>query len=105
MNKELSEIMKKYNDGKATLEETNAKLSKYGIQLDTNKNPSGGWTEEEIKEGFIDPKEPAPAVAKLSDYQTRIPELAGKTITVHVKEGTYRISYFEDGYHEKSIKI
>ena len=103
MNAELTKIMDDYHNG-ASLEETNKKLAAFGIHLDPKKNPDGGWTEAEMAEGFL-PGEPAAPVQHLADFQTRIPELAGLTITVKVKEGIYQISYREDGYHKVSKKV
>lgn len=100
----IREIMQKYNNGEVSLEDTNKALAPYGIHLDPEKNPDGGWTEAEMAEGFI-PGEPATPVVKLEDFRTRIPALAGKTITVKVEEGTFKISYNEDGYHIKSVRM
>lgn len=103
MNTELEKIMQDYKNG-ATLEETNAALKPYGIFLDPDKNPGGGWTEAEMTEGFI-PGEPVKRVPVLADYQKRIPALAGHTIIVKVKEGTYEVRYNADGYHDGSKKL
>ncbi len=103
MNAELTMIMDAYHNG-ASLEETNEKLAAFGIHLNPDKNPDGGWTEAEMAEGFL-PGEPSGPVQHLADFQTRIPELAGHTITVKVKEGTYQVSYKEDGYHRVSVKV
>ena len=104
MNAELKNIMAKYNNKEATLEETNAALKPYGMFLDPGKNPGGGWTEAEMAEGFF-PGEPAQRVPDLKEFETRVPELGGHTIIVRTKQGTFKVSYHEDGYHAGSVRV
>lgn len=103
MNAEITKIMNDYANG-ATLEATNEALKPYGIHLDPEKNPGGGWTEAEMEKGFI-PGEPAKTVPELSEFQKRVPELAGHAIVVKTKQGTFKISYDADGYHTNSVRI
>lgn len=100
----IREIMGKYNDHKATLEETNQALKAFGMFLDPHKNPGGGWTEAEMEQGFF-PGEAARRVPELKEFETRIPELAGHTVIIKAKEGTFRVSYDADGYHAGSVRV
>lgn len=104
MNAYLRSMVRKLDNKEATLEETNAALKPYGMFLDPDKNPAGKWTEAEIAEGFF-PGEPAQRVPELKEFETRIPELAGHTIIVKAKEGTFKVSYHEDGYHAGSVRV
>ena len=123
MNKIINEIMQQYKAGKITVEEANAKLKEAGanFSLDPNKNPGGGWTKEEMEEGFI----PAPvetpwwasmhtftgAVAWQEEIDKYIPEQdmvynRPKYHGVDVVKGALRYMYAEDGackYQPKSM--
>ena len=106
-----------------TVEEANVKLKEAGanFSLDPNKNPGGGWTKEEMEEGFI----PAPvetpwwasmhtfagAVAWQEEIDKYIPEKdmvynRPKYHGVEVVKGALRYIYAEDGsckYQPKSM--
>ena len=108
---------------KITVEEANAKLKEAGanFSLDPNKNPGGGWTKEEMEEGFI----PAPvetpwwasmhtfagAVAWQEEIDKYIPEKdmvynRPKYHGQNVVKGALRYLYAEDGtckYQPKSM--
>lgn len=123
MNKTINDIMEQYKAGKITLEEANAKLKEAGanFSLDPNKNPGGGWTKEEMEEGFI----PAPvetpwwasmhtftgAVAWQEEIDKYIPEQdmvynRPKYHGQEVVKGALRYIYAEDGsckYQPKSM--
>ena len=123
MNKTINDIMEQYKAGKITPEEANAKLKEAGanFSLDPNKNPGGGWTKEEMEEGFT----PAPvetpwwasmhtfagAVAWQEEIDKYIPEQdmvynRPKYHGVDVVKGALRYIYAEDGsckYQPKSM--
>ena len=101
MNNQLNKILEAYKAGEKTLEETNEALKPYGIHLDPDGAVSG-WTEKEMEEGFIEAEEPAKPLPDVSEFQTRIPALAGQTITVKTKQGIFEIRYKDDGYHAVS---
>ena len=103
MNAEITKIMEDYKNG-ATLEATNAALKPFGIHLDPEKNPGGGWTKEEMEQGFI-PGDPANPLPDLSEFQVRVPELAGHTVEVLTKQGAYKVTYKDDGYHDRSVHL
>ena len=104
MNNQLNKILEAYKAGEKTLEETNEALKEAGANFffDPNRNPDGGWTEKEMEEGFIEAEEPAKPLTDVSEFQTRIPALAGQTITVKTKQGIFEIRYKDDGYHAVS---
>lgn len=101
MNNELNKILEAYKSGEKTMEETNEALKPYGIHLNPNE-ASSNWTPAEMEEGFVDSSEPAKPLPDVSEFQTRIPSLAGQTITVKTKQGVFEIRYKADGYHEVS---
>lgn len=104
-------MKKKYvdiiNEGKkqgAPVEAINAELKKAGANF--HLNPDGGvdnWTEAEMAEGFV-PGAPAEDVKHLHDYMRYNPEMAGQTIRVQVPEGTYDVTWDEDGRPVKAVR-
>ena len=106
MEKKFAEII---NEGKATgktIEAINAELEAAGANfyLDPDGRPAG-WTEQEMKEGFI-PAEKEPADVKhMYDYFSYNPANAGQTIRVTAPEGTYDITWDENGHPEKAVRV
>ena len=62
MNKSINDIIDRYKAGEITLEEANwqLKAENAGFTLDPEQNHGGGWTQEELEQGFIPAKEGEP---------------------------------------------
>ena len=106
MEKKFAEII---NEGKAagkSVEAINAELEAAGANfyLDPDGRPSG-WTEQEMKEGFILAKEEPADVRHLHDYMRYDVRNAGQTVRVETPEGTYDITWDEDGHPEKAVRV
>ena len=106
MNKIINEIMQQYKAGKITVEEANAKLKEAGanFSLDPNKNPGGGWTKEEMEEGFI-PAEEEPKEARRTLDMRRRMEFAGTEQIQWIPGGRFAVSYDEDGYAKSAVRL
>ena len=106
MKKKFAEII---NEGKAagkSIEAINAELEAAGANF--YLNPDGGvagWTEQEMKEGFIPAEEEPFDVKHMYDYFSYNPANAGQTIRVTAPEGTYDITWDEDGHPEKAVRV
>lgn len=106
MEKTFAKII---NEGKAagkSVEAINAELEAAGANfyLDPNGRVSG-WTEQEMKEGFIPAKEESAYVRHLHDYMRYDVRNAGQTVRVETPEGTYDITWDEDGHPEKAVRV
>ena len=106
MEKKFAEII---NEGKkqgAPVEAINAELKAAGANF--HLNPDGGvagWTEQEMKEGFIPAKEEPADVRHLHDYMRYDVTKAGQTVRVETPEGTYDITFDEGGHPEKAVRV
>lgn len=106
MKKKFADII---NEGKKTgktIETINAELK--AARASFHLNPDGGiagWTEQEMKEGFIPATDEAKDVVHLHDYMRYSNANAGKTIRVRVPEGTYDITWDEGGHPEKAVRV
>ena len=105
MNKTINDIMEQYKAGKITPEEANAKLKEAGanFSLDPNKNPGGGWTKEEMEQGFT------PATGEHVVYPdkpdlSRRKELAGQVVEQKTNAGRFDVTYDELGYAVKATR-
>lgn len=88
-----------------TVEQINAELKAAGANF--HLNPDGGvagWTEQEMKEGFIPTEEEPADVKHMYDYFNYNPANAGQTIRVQVPEGTYDVTWDEDGRPVKAVR-
>ena len=106
MEKNFAKII---NEGKkqgAPVEAINAELKAAGANfyLDPNGRISG-WTEQEMKAGFILAGEESAYVRHLHDYMRYDVRNAGQTVRVETPEGTYDITWDEDGHPEKAVRV
>lgn len=88
-----------------TVEQINAELKAAGANF--HLNPDGGvagWTEQEMKEGFIPTEEEPADVKHMYDYFNYNPANAGQTIRVTAPEGTYDVTWDEDGRPVKAVR-
>lgn len=108
MERKFEEIINEGKKNNKQLSEINAELKAAGatFYLDykmCEEGPVTGWTEDEMKEGFVEPAEPAKAVQKKVDMSRR-PEFAG-TIQEQVVLGTtWKVAYDIDGYATKATR-
>lgn len=90
MEKKFAEIINEGKKNGRTIEAVNAELKAAGANF--HLNPDGyivGWTEQEMKEGFI-PAEAEPAdVRHLHDYMRYDSTKHGLTVRVETPEGVY----------------
>ena len=106
MEKKFTKII---NEGKkqgAPVEAINAELKAAGANFHLNPDGSvAGWTEQEMKEGFISAEEEPADVKHMYDYFSYNPANAGQTIRVTAPEGTYDITWDKDGHPEKAVRV
>lgn len=97
-----TEILLKYSNGEITLEAANIALDEIGAGYRLEPKATGGWTEEEMEQGFrhVEPAEALPERPDMSRKQ----ELAGQTIIQRTKRSTYAVTYDEFGYAVKAVK-
>lgn len=92
-------------NGKA-VETINAELKEAGANF--HLNPDGGvagWTEDEMREGFIPAETQPEDVRHLHDYMRYDVTKAGQTVRVETPEGTYDITWDEGGHPEKAVRV
>ena len=108
MEKEFAEIINEGKKNGKTIEAINKELKEAGatFHLDYTMTPDGpqtGWSKKEMAEGF-QPGEPAKDAVHLHDIMRYNPANAGKTIRVSVVEGTYDVTWNENGNPVKAVK-
>ena len=96
------------NEGKQngkTIEAINAELKEAGANF--HLNPDGGvagWTEQEMKEGFIPAETEPEALPQTLDTHRR-KDLAGTVQIQRIVGATYEVTYDEDGYFIKASRV
>lgn len=105
MNKTINNIIDDFKSGKITAEEANKLLDEVnaGFSLNPEKNPSGGWTEAEMAEGFRpgEAKDPLPDKVDMGRNQA----LAGQVVRQNTKRGKFDVTYDAYGYAVKAIRV
>lgn len=81
----------------------NKALADGGFNLKLVPRENGGWSEQEMKEGFK-PGEPANEFTHLADLMKRHVEHAGKTVIDWCVEGKYAVTYNDNGYATKAVR-
>ena len=110
MDKTFENIINEGKKNGKKLSEINAELKAAGatFHLDYTMTPDGpqtGWSEAEMEEGFLPAAEGEVEVPKrLHDYMRYNPKMAGQTIRVQVPEGTYDVTWDEDGRPVKAVR-
>ena len=105
MNKIYENII---NDGKkqgAPVEAINAELKETGANF--HLNPDGGvagWTEDEMRDGFIPAEKDPEALPQTLDTRRR-EDLAGTVQIQRIVGATYEVTYDEDGYFIKASRV
>ena len=110
MNKTFENIINEGKKNGKKLSEINAELKAAGatVHLDYTMTPDGpqtGWSEQEMKEGFIPAEKEPEDVKHLHDYMRRDPAKANTEEEVWVPEGHYRITFDEDGRPTKAVRV
>lgn len=110
MNKIFEDIINEGKKNGKTVETINAELKAAGanFHLDYTMSPDGpqtGWSEQEMKEGFIPAEKEPEDVKHLHDYMRRDPAKANTEEEVWTPEGHYRITFDEDGRPTKAVRI
>lgn len=106
MKKKYAEIINEGKKNGKTIEKINKELKKAGANF--HLNPDGGvsgWTEQEMKEGFIPAEKEPEDVKHLHDYMKFSKEKANTEEVVCVPEGKYRITWDEDGHPVKAVRL
>lgn len=104
MDKTFEQIINEGKKNGKKLSEINAELKAAGANFHLDADGKvAGWTDQEMAEGFM-PGAPAEDVKHLHDYMRYNPEMAGQTIRVHVPEGTYDVTWDEDGRPVKAVR-
>lgn len=105
MNKIYENII---NEGKkqgAPVEAINAELKEAGANF--HLNPDGGvagWTEDEMRDGFIPAEKDPEALPQTLDTRRR-EHLAGTVQIQRIVGATYEVTYDEDGYFIKASRV
>ncbi len=89
-----------------TAEEINKELKAAGANF--HLNPDGGaagWTEDEMREGFIPAGTEPEDVKHLHDYMRYNPAKANTEEEIWVPEGHYRITFDEGGHPVKAVRV
>lgn len=106
MEKKIAAII---NEGKkqgAPVEAINAELKAAGANF--HLNPDGGvagWTEDEMREGFIPAEKEPEDVKHLHDVMRYDTEKAGETLRIQCAEGVYDVTWDVYGHPEKAVRI
>lgn len=106
MEKKFAEII---NEGKkqgAPVEAINAELKAAGANF--HLNPDGGvagWTEDEMREGFVPTEKEPEDVKHLHDVMRYDTEKAGQTVRVETPEGVYDVTWDVYGHPEKAVRV
>lgn len=106
MEKKFAEIINEGCKSGMTIEAINKELKEAGANF--HLNPDGGiagWTEQEMKEGFIPNEGETADVRHLHDYMRYDATKAGQTVRVETPEGTYDITWDEGGHPEKAVRV
>lgn len=106
MKKKFADII---NEGKKTgktIEAINKELKEAGANFHLNADGAvAGWTEQEMKEGFIPAEKEPEDVKHRHDYMRYDVTKAGQTVRVETPEGTYDITWDEGGHPEKAVRV
>lgn len=106
MEKNFAEIINEGKKNGESIEVINTKLKEAGANFHLNPDVGvSGWSEQEMKEGFISAKKEPEDVKHLHDYMKFSKEKAGTEEVVCVPEGKYRITWDEDGHPVKAVRM
>lgn len=109
MEKKFEQIINEGKKNGKKISEINAELKDAGatFHLDYTMTPDGpqtGWSEQEMKEGFIPAKESAKDVKRGLDM-SRKTEFAGTKQIQWLAGNQFEVEYDADGYAKKAYKV
>lgn len=105
MDMKFADIINEGCKAGKTVEQINAELKAAGANFHLDADGKvAGWTEQEMKEGFIPTEEEPADVKHMYDYFNYNPANAGQTIRVTAPEGTYDVTWDEDGRPVKAVR-
>lgn len=106
MEKKFAEIINEGCKAGKTIEAINKELKEAGANFHLSSlEGNGGWTEQEMAEGFIPNEGETADVRHLHDYMRYDVTKAGTTVRVETPEGTYDITWDEGGHPEKAVRV
>ena len=106
MNKIYEDIINEGKKNGKAVETINAELKEAGANFHLDADGKvAGWTEDEMREGFIPAEKEPEDVKHLHDYMRRDPAKANTEEEVWAPEGHYRITFDEDGHATKAVRI
>ena len=106
MEKKFAEIINEGKKNGKTIEAVNKELKAAGANFHLNADGAvPGWTEQEMKEGFIHVETEPADVKHLHDYMRYDVTMAGQTVRVETPEGTYDVTWDEGGHPEKAVRV
>ncbi len=100
----ITEIIRQGFANGDSYEVINKALADAGFNLKLVPRENGGWTEQEVKEGFNE-GEHAKDVVRLADLMKRNSSMAGQEKAMCCREGKYMITWDENGYAIKAVRI
>lgn len=99
----ITEIVRRGFANGDSYEVINKALADAGFNLKLVARDVSGWTEQEMEEGFKE-GDPAKEVVHFSDLVKQHTEFAGQEIVLGCAEGTYKMTFDENGYFRKAAK-
>ena len=106
MNKFYENIINEGKKSGKAVETINAELKEAGANFYLNPNGGvAGWTEDEMREGFITPKKEPEDVKHLHDVMRYDTEKAGETRRIQCAEGVYDVTWDVYGHPEKAVRV
>lgn len=106
MEKKFADIINEGKELGAPVEAINAELKAAGANFHLNADGTvAGWTEQEMKEGFIPAEKEPEDVKHLHDYMRHDATKSGLTVRVETPEGVYDITWNEDGSPVKAVRV
>ena len=100
----ITEIIRQGFANGDSYEVINKRLADGGFNLKLVPRENSGWTEQEMKEGFIPANSETPDALHLADLMKRDVSMAGQEKTMWCQEGQYKITWDENGYAIKAVK-
>lgn len=106
MNKIYENIIAEGKQNGKTIEAINAELKNAGANFHLNPDGSvAGWTEQEMKEGFIPAEKEPEDVKHLHDVMRYDTEKAGESFRIQCAEGVYDVTWDVYGHPEKAVRV
>ncbi len=103
-NNKIEDIIRKGMEDGKIYEQINAELKVAGSNVRLVEGKEGGWTEQEMKEGFVASEGKNNPVQRSLDMSRKI-EFANTVQTQYVSGNKYEIHYNQDGYAVKAVHI